>query len=413
MYLFGTGLLLLSCTPKEEVDNRLIDIASAMSAPAELKASDYFRKVRYIPLETSDNSLVGPGVNIKVLKNTILVTSSQKQCLLFDKNDGKFIRSIGHVGNDPGGYRDVVCRVDESNDLLLFPGWGNDIISYDMNGNYVGKIAMPAVEGSETFPGAFFSLNGDTLVGYYSNRMGNEVNRILYFDRSGQFLSVIPNRESPIPFEIAAFSMWKGEKAIEEYGPFAAEGVMFLEGQEVETASVDQMVSSVFWHTGKKTYFKEAFNDTIYQVTGTGLQAEILFDPGEYAWTYPNRFQKKPDKRIYISQLLDREDLLLFRFITGLYNDDNRKLYNGVFNKKTGQTVISPLIEGIKDDIMDFMSYQPLTVSSLGEYAGVIPAEEIVLWFDKHTDRLSDLPEELQSLQHIGEEDNPVVVILE
>jgi len=411
--LFFAGFLLLSCVQKEKIDNRVIDVASAMSTPVELKASDYYKKVRYIPLETNDSSLVGPDVSLQVLRNTILITTSQKQCLLFDKSSGKFLRTIGHVGNDPGGYRDVLCRVDEPGNRLFFPGWKNDIIVYDLNGKYMGKVDMPAIEGSETYPGDFFPLHKDTLIGYYSNMLGNELNRLLYFKENSKFISVIPNMENQIPFEIAGVSVWKGEKAVEKYGPFAADGLMFLEGKDMETASVNLIASSAFWRTGKGSYFKEAFNDTIYQVSGVGLLPSISFNLGEYAWNYQDRFHKNSDNRIYISQLLDRDDILFFRFITGLYNDSSRKLFNGVFNKKNGRTVINSLEKGIKDDLTNFMSFQPTTVSSSGEYAEVVSVDKILAWFDKHPEQISKLPEDVQILKKIDEEDNPVVIIWE
>ena len=114
----------------------------AISSPAELKASDYFDEIRYVPLETRDDCLVGSSPDIKLLDKYILITSANRQCLLFDKATGKFKCQIGHVGKDPGGYRNVDCLVDELNGRLLFNGWGHDLISYNLDGNYIGKIEL-------------------------------------------------------------------------------------------------------------------------------------------------------------------------------------------------------------------------------------------------------------------------------
>ncbi len=47
-----------------------VDVASAFSDPKSLKASDYFSKVRYIPLETTDESPFDPSniLSLNVLK---------------------------------------------------------------------------------------------------------------------------------------------------------------------------------------------------------------------------------------------------------------------------------------------------------------------------------------------------------
>ena len=97
---------------------------------------------RYVPLETRDDCLVGSSPDIKLLDKYILITSANRQCLLFDKATGKFKCQIGHVGKDPGGYRNVDCLVDELNGRLLFNGWGHDLISYNLDGNYIGKIEL-------------------------------------------------------------------------------------------------------------------------------------------------------------------------------------------------------------------------------------------------------------------------------
>ena len=103
---------------------------------------DYFDEIRYVPLETRDDCLVGSSPDIKLLDKYILITSANRQCLLFDKATGKFKCQIGHVGKDPGGYRNVDCLVDELNGRLLFNGWGHDLISYNLDGNYIGKIEL-------------------------------------------------------------------------------------------------------------------------------------------------------------------------------------------------------------------------------------------------------------------------------
>ena len=55
--LFGSlcaGMFLTSCMEREneEASKRVIEVGKAISSPAELKASDYFDEIRYVPLET-------------------------------------------------------------------------------------------------------------------------------------------------------------------------------------------------------------------------------------------------------------------------------------------------------------------------------------------------------------------------
>ena len=70
--LFGSlcaGMFLTSCMEREneEASKRVIEVGKAISSPAELKASDYFDEIRYVPLETRDDCLVGSSPDIKLL----------------------------------------------------------------------------------------------------------------------------------------------------------------------------------------------------------------------------------------------------------------------------------------------------------------------------------------------------------
>ena len=67
--LFGSlcaGMFLTSCMEREneEASKRVIEVGKAISSPAELKASDYFDEIRYVPLETRDDCLVGSSPDI-------------------------------------------------------------------------------------------------------------------------------------------------------------------------------------------------------------------------------------------------------------------------------------------------------------------------------------------------------------
>lgn len=58
-----------------------------------------------------------------------------------------------------------------------------------------------------------------------------------------------------------------------------------------------------------------------------------------------------------------------------------------------------------------FLSLQPESVSPDGEFAQIISADQVVSWFEENGDK-NDLPEEVTALRKVGEEDNPVVIII-
>lgn len=412
--LFGllcAGMFLAACVERgnEEVHKRAIGIGQAVSSPVELRASDYFEEIRYVPLETRDDCLIGSSPDIRLLDKYILVTSANKQCFLFDKATGKFKCQVGHVGNDPGGYRSVDCLVDESNGRLLFNGWGHDLVSYDLDGNYIGKIAIPGTP-ENTYPSNCFVVNRDTIAGFFQNALGKEKNRVVYFREDGKLLALLPNEGRCAPFEINTMSVWKGESAVEEFGPSALRGLVYMEGKDPETASVIYPNHSNFWHVGKDTYFMEFFNDTIFRSEGTSLIPHLWFDCAGLKWGYKDRFSVGESRGLFIPHVLDSERFLFAMAITGLYDKERRKTYNVAFDKRKGETKAALFEEGIKDDITGFLPIRLMAVSASGEYGGMLSMEDIVEWADEHTEQA--LPRELAALEGLDEEQNPVVVLM-
>ena len=104
-------LLLSSCTPTKTTNYlNAIDIAGSFEHLTELKVSQLGKNIRYVPLETTDSSLIGNSYNIKLLKDKILV-ATEGSCLAFDKQTGKYLGTIGHKGGDPEGYSEVVYYI--------------------------------------------------------------------------------------------------------------------------------------------------------------------------------------------------------------------------------------------------------------------------------------------------------------
>ena len=66
--LLGIGALAGGCAgPSGQVDTGVISVGRAIASPEELKASDYFREIRYVPLETTDDCLIGEAPDVKLI----------------------------------------------------------------------------------------------------------------------------------------------------------------------------------------------------------------------------------------------------------------------------------------------------------------------------------------------------------
>ena len=90
--------VLAGCTNQGSRNDILntINVLSAWENPVKLTCSQLGKSIRYVPLETTDSSLIGDNYNVHLLKNHILVRTDNR-ALLFDKETGKYLRQIGHL----------------------------------------------------------------------------------------------------------------------------------------------------------------------------------------------------------------------------------------------------------------------------------------------------------------------------
>ena len=400
-------LLLAACSGNETKVAKLevIPVGAAFERQAEPKASDCFKKIRYVALETTDSCLVGEGAHASILKDWIVVVSGRSRCQLFDKKTGRFIRTIGHVGEDPEGYSNAYGGwLNPHTDRLYFPGWNKKQVAYRADGSFDSVWTPAIVPGDFPMATAFDYFDAGIIAGYYSASDSVPARLVLFRGDEivrEQFLPMdIRGEKAVTPDEIAAISVWKD-----------GGGGMLVIKYKNEKSSLTSLGNSCFWHKGDEMFFHQAYNDTLYRVSADkGLQPVRMLDPGIYGWPYNERFEDKKDA-IYPTAFMENEDVILFRFVTNVYND-KRKTYNALYRKSDGTVKICPFDDKITDDMNGFLPLQPGAISASGEFTTILPAEDVISWFEENAAK-TDIPAEVAALKRVGEEDNPVVAIME
>lgn len=412
--LLLAGNIFTSCKQDKVAGDGEIDVATAFSSPTELKASTYFTQVRYLPLETTDEGLIGRSADIRFMGDKLVVTTAQKQCFLFDARTGRFISSVGHIGNDPEGSRSVSCWIDEPNQKLNLQGWKGDWQQYDAQGAYQGKERF-STEASGT---NFTYVDAQTVVAYQSGFMNGNPDSVFFY-RNGEPVKAMAvyQKEQNIPSisnmnDIGDISVMSGDNSCAVYGPAVMSGVITINFKGNEKKAVYFDGATRFWHLNDDLYYKNEFNDTIYQVKGMDFIPSRVFNLGAYHWSPSERFNKEQDQNIYISHILETDDLMLFRFTYRLLNTDKAQSYNGIYDKRSGELKVNLLPEGIVDDLTHFLPFHPRTTTPSGEYACILRADEVTAWLEDHPGLAAKLPKEAEILRKVGEEDNPVIVYL-
>lgn len=402
MYAAAAACMLAACRPAAEKAGgtlTVIDVAGAAAQQTELKISDLGTRISYVPLETNDSCLIGNKPHILVLKDHILVQSGN-DVYSFDKETGRFLNAIGHAGEDPKGYSIHAGRpyYNERNGLMYFVRRPNVLQKYDLGGTYHGQAAIPTPPAMPNNYGFMDSLT----VGYYNLILQEQSSKrmLALFTEAGQVTDTIVNPLPPMPTqgieEIDAFSIVAlgNAKAVQE---------RYKDG----TSTFGITTPSVLWNYDGELRFKDTFNDTVYNVSAAGkLTPAYVFGTGERRLEPKERWSDVEVKGTMLPVfVLETPRNIFFQCA-----EDLRKAVNGIYDKQAGTTRMCDEEKGLTDDVNHFLPFRPSACSAQGEYAQLVEAADVVDFLDENPEAKDNSA--LAPLLKIGEEDNPVVVLV-
>jgi hypothetical protein len=145
-------LALAGCSTRKEEEERSSEAGARLIEAPPKTADELFAVTRVIDLETTSESLIAFPFDLCVSREEVFVASRNNEIKVFDM-EGKYKRTIGHLGDGPGEYRNIAA---------LFPRGGNEIGVYDWsnlrltifsrNGAYhmSAVFGMPGMEGARS-----------------------------------------------------------------------------------------------------------------------------------------------------------------------------------------------------------------------------------------------------------------------
>ena len=415
--LFLTGILsiLFSCSNQghkvKELNSNVIDVERALQNPTRLKTSDLGKTVRYIPLETTDDCLIGDNPIVKVLKDYIIVeytgrSSSADHCLLFSKEDGRFIAEIGHAGQDPEAFTSSYSWIDEKEEFIYFKRLPNQLMKYDFEGNFCGKTVF-----SSSVSGYCYSITDSEIIGYFGGIHPSEQYALGFFDKDGSLKDTIPLLFPKISEDVNVVSASALSRAISYklYGNWARVGLIRLNYSNDLQARIVSNVARLWNHNGN-IRFKEDYVDTIYTISHNKLIPSITFHIGKDRLPIEERARQSNEEKIFIADVSENNDFIFFQPVK-IVRDGSNGLYNGLFDKKTGETKLGEHSDGIEDDLTNFMPFNPLGMSTVGEFVSIVDAYEVMEWLEKHPEEQNN--KKLSFLKELNEDMNPIVILIE
>jgi 6-bladed beta-propeller len=207
-------LALVSCLPT--FAQKIIPFAKGVEIKKEIKISEVASGLKYIPLETTDESLLDKDILDITFAGGYLFVCDYKKVLQFTP-EGKFIRKIGKVGQGPGEYNQSILAIayDEAQkQLFLSDMRQGKVLVYSFEGKFLQEIKThqgeitPYIDAS----GNLYTLSTEYL--HSKDRTGKD---LLVYNKKGKLLYGFPFRfETGVCYPRLVFSpalvySYKGE----------------------------------------------------------------------------------------------------------------------------------------------------------------------------------------------------------
>lgn len=411
-----TAIIAASCSSgsDDNAGTTVIDVAAAISTPVDLKVSDLGSKITYVPLETTDSSLIPETWTLRPTNTHLLVVNystsgfGSQNCLAFDVN-GAFLGSIGHTGDDPEAYSTPFPLISQNGEKLYFMRWGDPSYDqvYSVDGKYQGRV-FPAVMGSPSS-----SLLVDTTIVAVDCRVYEGVSYISVC--SGGINGGVADT---LVVKTLPESAGDGRTVYQHAVINSAKGVMpngvgnFQEleemaGERRHIYSADRF-NPRLWRVGKELHYLQPLTDTIYYVSTQSVEVAYTFDCGDNALSRKN-YNKDGIKLddLFVTEMCENEDYIVFGASRGWLRAEEHEPFVGYFDKKSGKTYATQADKGFVDDLTGFMPFYPVMTNPRGDLFGIITIDDIAKWTEEHPD--AELPEALKGL---AEDANPICVIV-
>jgi hypothetical protein len=114
--------------------------------------SEVFDSIRFIPLETTKESLFGSIDQLEVTDSFFIILDVRSHSILLFRRNGQFCRKITTGGANKYFYSFVLDR--EAQEIVVSNNYANALLTFDYNGHFLRKLTYPGRIGEMVrFPG--------------------------------------------------------------------------------------------------------------------------------------------------------------------------------------------------------------------------------------------------------------------
>jgi hypothetical protein len=311
----------------------------------KLEDSDYFDKVEFIKLETTDESILGEITQIEVFENHIYILDKKGISLKKFDLTGKYIQDIGRTGLGPGEYLAATAfYINPSLKIInISDPLKQSMLQYDFSGKHIKTIKSDVFEFS--FVSRLSALSNNEIFCFsQANWMSNcEFSIINEKNYKGKCIYQYPVKTvKQMSFKVAdhPYTVCDGEihyvlmlsDTIYSYSKGEISRLLLIESgkpaikpeqlSQIASASDNEFMKTIF-NAGKKGYtmgLKNIFESDLYICCDFHEYTDYLTESA-ILWN------KTTDKGIYLSEYLTVSPC--FSFISYCFDNTFVRVWDG------------------------------------------------------------------------------------
>ena len=368
--------------PSEVIDTSdlvHVPFESALKHERALKLSDIADSVCYIPLETTDESLIR-----RIKYGNIIKTSDYWLLPFVDElfqfaDDGKFVRMVGAKGKGPGEFNYITdIDANEAAGHIYLMATDGKINVYDLtSGKFLYAMKSPSRDMH-----AFAMLDDKTSVTYLPNSNGSQPYQLIISNVDGDTLHIFPRYDR---FE-------------------SKDGVPY-------SLSTDN--DRYLFRYGDLLCYKEYYSDTLFVVKPDKLEARYVLDLGKHSMPPEHRFEAyggdfkrfQADAADYIRpQVIESENYLFMPYIFWGVNEYNPQMV--IYDKKNKESFA--IGKGYIENDFGGMPFMPDHAIAPNVLISYLDTERIFKYAEEENPAVLKHPQ----LKKLKEDDNPVLMVV-
>ena len=142
LVLFCAGILVVSCREQKKSAPTGADVKEVTfkEAPKDFLIASSFKNIHMIQLETKEECLISDIKRVVDVEGKVYVLTRTNEIFCFDRATGKYIRTIGRLGEGPGEYVSAmdICYDEKEKCICVVDYYKGAIHSYSLDGRFIG-----------------------------------------------------------------------------------------------------------------------------------------------------------------------------------------------------------------------------------------------------------------------------------